>query len=71
MGYIFGLIKLAIVFVFNSWLVMLSARFVSDELGIIDVSYADALLVTLSLWVVVTPIAYMVSKVKFTETQNW
>jgi hypothetical protein len=71
MGTIFSLIKLAGVFFFNSWLVMVFVGLIASELGISKITYVESLLVTISLWVVVAPIAYMAGRVKFSEAQNW
>ncbi len=71
MGMIFSLVKLAPIFFVNSLLTMVFVNIVDTTLGIAEIDYVQSMLVTISLWIVVAPIALLVSRMKFSETQTW
>ena len=44
-------------FFLSSWFAMLLWGVIAPDLGITTISYVDAMLVTISLWIVVAPLA--------------
>ena len=43
-------------FFFSTWLLMLFAGIVGDEIGVTAFGYVDAMKVTIALWLVVAPL---------------
>ncbi len=44
-------------FFLSSWFLMLLWGVISPELGIVTISYTQSMLVTITLWIVVAPLA--------------
>ena len=52
-------------FFLSSWFAMLLWGVIAPDLGITTISYVDAMLVTISLWIVVAPLAASAGKSKW------